>query len=144
MACHARDVDAGSVIRYDHRGTGRSTWAYDRRPQLLIADHPDGLLSGTLIGTSALSTVPYIQPGGSRTARGTPGDQLPFDAECARALERKVIAHTGHHTAGTAHTCADASYRDRTEQLAPAIHGAHIVDIPGMGHALPLRHPLGP
>lgn len=91
------------------------------------------------------------------------GDQLPFDAEYARALERKVIVHTGHYATSTAHARADASDLDRTEQLArtavptlvisapaepvfppphphhltQAIQGARVVDIPGMGHALP-------
>ncbi|MCX4826023.1 alpha/beta fold hydrolase [Streptomyces sp. NBC_01142] len=220
------------VIRYDHRDTGRSTWAFDQRPyplsqlaedaltvlngldverahivgmslggmlaQLLIADHPDRLLSATLIGTSALSTVPYIQPDGTRIPpeelpgiapgllemwsrpvvdlgleaelerrvehwRILGGNQLPFDAEYARALERKVIEHTGHYATSTAHARADASNLDRTEQLtgatvptlvtsapaepvsppphphhlAQAIQGAYIIEIPGMGHALP-------
>jgi pimeloyl-ACP methyl ester carboxylesterase len=220
------------VIRYDHRDTGRSTWAFDQRPyplvelaedalavldglgierahvvgmslggmlaQLLIADHPDRLLSATLIGTAALSTTPYVHPDGTRTPpeklpgidprllemwsrpveehgleaelerrvehwRVLGGDQLPFDAEYARALERKVIEHTGHHATSTAHARADTSGMDRTEQLArttvptlvisapaepvappphpqhlaQAIRGAHVVDIPGMGHALP-------
>jgi pimeloyl-ACP methyl ester carboxylesterase len=76
------------VIRYDHRDTGRSTWAFDERPyaitdlagdavavlgslgierahvvgmsmggtlvQLLLLDHPDRLLSATVLCTSAL------------------------------------------------------------------------------------------
>jgi pimeloyl-ACP methyl ester carboxylesterase len=78
------------VIRYDHRDTGRSTWAFDERPyavadlaadavavldsvgverahvvgmsmggtlvQLLLLDHPDRLLSATVLCTSALGT----------------------------------------------------------------------------------------
>lgn len=166
--------------------------------QLLVADHPDRLLSATLIGTAALSGIPYVAPDGSRTPpEGLPGvaphllelwsrpvedhgleaelerrvehwqalggDQLPFDADYARALERKIIEHTGHHAAGTAHARADTSGMDRTEQLArtdvptlvisapaepvappphahhlaQAIRGAHLVEIPGMGHSLP-------
>jgi pimeloyl-ACP methyl ester carboxylesterase len=91
------------------------------------------------------------------------GDQIPFDAEYACTLERKIIQHTGHHADSTAHARADASGMDRTEQLArttvptlvisapaepvfppphahhlaQAIHGARIVEIPGMGHSLP-------
>ncbi|EKX64679.1 alpha/beta fold hydrolase [Streptomyces ipomoeae] len=220
------------VIRYDHRDTGRSTWAFDQRPyplsdlaedalavldglgverahivgmslggmlaQLLVADHPDRLLSATLIGAHALSAAPYVQPDGTRIPpeelpgvaprllemwsrpvvdlgleaeverrvehwRVLGGDQLPFDAEYARALERKIIEHTGHHATSTAHARADASGLLRTEQLArttvptlvvsapaepvtppphphhlaQAIQGARIVEIPGMGHALP-------
>jgi pimeloyl-ACP methyl ester carboxylesterase len=220
------------VIRYDHRDTGRSTWAYDEQPypittladdalavldglgvarahvvgmslggmltQLLVADHPDRLLSATLIGTGALSDTPYVHPDGTRTPpeelpgidprivalwsqpwtdegreaelkrrvehwRLLAGDQLPFDAYYFHALDRKVIAHTGHHRPGDAHGRADNSGMLRTEQLArttvptlvisaPAepvfplphahhlaqtIHGAHLVEIPGMGHALP-------
>ncbi|GAA2923348.1 alpha/beta hydrolase [Streptomyces enissocaesilis] len=166
--------------------------------QLLIADHPNRLLSATLIGTSALSAVPYVQPDGtpippeelpgiaprllemwSRPVedlgleaelerrvehwRILGGHQLPFDAEYARALELKVIEHTGHYATSTAHARADASNLNRTEQLAQttvptlvisapaepvfppphphhlaqAIQGARIIEIPGMGHALP-------
>ncbi|MGY0069137.1 alpha/beta fold hydrolase [Streptomyces sp. QTS137] len=220
------------VIRYDHRDTGRSTWAFNQRPyplsqlaedaltvldgldierahivgmslggmltQLLMADHPNRLLSATLIGTSALSAVPYVQPDGTRIPpeelpgiaprllemwsrpvedlgleaelerrvehwRILGGNQLPFDAEYARALELKVIEHTGHYATSTAHARADASNLNRTEQLAQttvptlvisapdepifppphphhlaqAIQGARIIEIPGMGHALP-------
>ncbi|MEV1062076.1 alpha/beta hydrolase [Streptomyces sp. NPDC050263] len=243
------------VIRYDHRDTGRSTWAYDERPypltalaedavavldafrvdrahvvgmsmggtlaQLLLADHPDRLRTATLIGTGALSGTPYRAPDGSRVPveelpgpaprllelwthleheqegpeqegaghkgleldgsesegpereaeldrrvehwRLLGGDGIPFDAEDARALERRIIAHTGHHRSGTAHARADTSGLLRTEQLArntvptlvvsgPAepvypppharhlaqvIRGARLVEIPGMGHALP-------
>ncbi|MFJ6699542.1 alpha/beta fold hydrolase [Streptomyces sp. NPDC091272] len=220
------------VIRYDHRDTGRSTWAFDQRPcplgqlaedalsvldglgierahvvgmsmggiltQLLVADHPDRLLSATLIGTSALSTAPYIQPDGtvippeelpgvaphllemwSRPVtdhgleaelarrvehwRVLGGDQLPFDTEHARALEQRIVEHTGHHATSTAHARADVSGLTRTEQLArttvptlvisaPAeqvfppphpdhlaqtIQGARVIEVPGMGHALP-------
>ncbi|MYX74152.1 alpha/beta hydrolase [Streptomyces sp. SID3915] len=220
------------VIRYDHRDTGRSTWAFDEAPyaltelahdaiavldafgvarahvvgmsmggmltQLLIADHPERMLSATLLGTSALSTAPYVRPDGTRVPpeelpgiaphilelwarpvedhgleaeldrrvehwRALGGDGLPFDAEATRDSERRVIEHTGHHTAGTAHARADAADMLRTEQLAatdvptlvvaaPAdplfppphpqhlaqvIRGARLTEIPGMGHALP-------
>ncbi|MFF8447020.1 alpha/beta fold hydrolase [Streptomyces leeuwenhoekii] len=226
LAAHHR------VIRYDHRDTGRSTWAFDRQPypvttladdalavldafgaerahvvgmslggmlaQLLIADHPERLLTATLIGTGALSTAPWTQPDGTRTPpeelpgidprllelwsrpvtdqgpeaeverridhwRVLSGDRLPFDAEFFRALERRVIEHTGHHATNTAHAQADPSGMLRTEHLArttvptlvvsapaepvyppphahhlaQAIRGAHLVEIPGMGHALP-------
>ncbi|MEX2975205.1 alpha/beta fold hydrolase [Streptomyces sp. C184] len=91
------------------------------------------------------------------------GDQLPFDAEYFRALEHRVIAHTGHHRTSTAHGRAEHDGMLRTEQLAtnevpslvicaPAepvfppphpqhlaqcVRGARLVEIPGMGHALP-------
>jgi pimeloyl-ACP methyl ester carboxylesterase len=227
------------VIRYDHRDTGRSTWAYDEQPyplttladdaltvldglgiarahvvgmslggvlaQLLIADHPDRLLSATLFGTGALSDAPYVHPDGTRVPaeelpgidprivelwsqpwtdegreaelnrrvehwRLLAGDQLPFGADYFHALDRKVIAHTGHHRPGDAHGRADHSGMLRTEQLArttvptlvlsaPAepvfplphahhiaqtIQGARLVEIPGMGHALPpqIHQPL--
>ncbi|WP_405893889.1 alpha/beta fold hydrolase [Streptomyces sp. NBC_00104] len=166
--------------------------------QLLVADRPDRLLSATLIGTSALSTTPYVHPDGTRTPpeelpgiasellemwarpvedrgpeaelerrvehwRVLGGDRIPFDADYARALERNIIEHTGHHTAGTAHARADPSGMDRTDRLArtavptlvisapaepvappphphhlaQAIRSAHVVEIPDMGHALP-------
>ncbi|UNO41263.1 alpha/beta hydrolase [Streptomyces sp. MST-110588] len=97
------------------------------------------------------------------------GNQLPFDAAYYRDLERRVIEHTGHYTASTAHGSADSSGMLRTEALAttgvptlaicaPAepvfppphpqhlaqvIKGARVVEIPGMGHALPAEV-LGP
>lgn len=90
------------------------------------------------------------------------GDQLPFDAENARALERKIIEHTGYYAFSTARARADASHLDRTEllarttvptlavsapaepvfppphphHLAQAVRGARVAEIPGMGHAL--------
>ncbi|MFG2890084.1 alpha/beta fold hydrolase [Streptomyces sp. NPDC048248] len=220
------------VIRYDHRDTGRSTWAFDQRPyriadlaedairvldglgiaqahvvgmslggmlaQMVLADHPDRVLSATLLGTLALSTAPYTRPDGGTVPAGElpgiapevlemwarpvedhgpaaeierriahwrvlAGDQLPFDAEYFRALEERVIAHTGHHRTNTAHGRADDGGMLRTDRLAenevptlvvcaPAepvfppphaqhlaqcVRGAHLVEIAGMGHALP-------
>ncbi|MER6913080.1 alpha/beta hydrolase [Streptomyces sp. NPDC000594] len=110
------------VIRYDHRDTGRSTWAFDERPypltaladdavavldgfgaerahvvgmslggmiaQLLIADRPERLLSTTLFGTRALSTVPYTRPDGVRI----PLEELPGAApELLEMWARPVV-----------------------------------------------------
>jgi pimeloyl-ACP methyl ester carboxylesterase len=91
------------------------------------------------------------------------GDVLPFDAAYTRAFERGIIEHTGHHRTNTAHGRADVSGMDRTrglarnevptlvisapaepvfppphpQHLAQVIRGARLVEIPGMGHALP-------
>ncbi|MCH0539811.1 alpha/beta fold hydrolase [Streptomyces sp. MUM 203J] len=91
------------------------------------------------------------------------GEVIPFDAEEARELELRVIEHTGHHRVSLAHALADQSGMERTEELAAnkvptlvvgapedplfppphpqrtaqAIGGARLVEIPGMGHALP-------
>ncbi|MEU2560238.1 alpha/beta hydrolase [Streptomyces longispororuber] len=91
------------------------------------------------------------------------GSRLPFDAAYFRDLERAVIAHTGSYAASTAHARADDSGMLRTDALArnevptlviaapeepvfPPPHPQHIahvvgnarlVEIPGMGHALP-------
>ncbi|MFI9026758.1 alpha/beta fold hydrolase [Streptomyces sp. NPDC053560] len=228
------------VIRYDHRDTGRSPWAFDERPyritdlaadaigvldglgvarahvvgmslggmlaQLLIADRPDRLLSATLIGTCALSTADHVRADGTRVPvaelpgiapeilaawaqpvedhgpeaeldrrvahwRLLSGGSIPFDAAYFRALERRIIAHTGRYDTNSAHARADDSGMLRTAELAgtevptlvvrasaepvfPPAHAEHlaqvigqhdtrIVDIPGMGHALP-REVLGP
>ncbi|MFI1844100.1 alpha/beta fold hydrolase [Streptomyces microflavus] len=166
--------------------------------QLIVADRPERVLSATLIGTGALSSVPYEHPDGTRTPaeelpgvspgllemwarpvedrgpeaelerrvehwRVLGGDRIPFDAAYAREQESRIIAHTGHHHAGTTHARADASGMDRTEALArtrvptlvvsapaepvyppphahhiaQAVHGARLIAIAGMGHALP-------
>ncbi|MFD5395673.1 alpha/beta fold hydrolase [Streptomyces sp. NPDC127097] len=166
--------------------------------QMVLADHPDRLLSATLIGTMALSTTHCTRPDGSTVPadalpgispevlelwsrpvedhgpaaeverriehwRVLAGDRLPFDDDSFRAFEHRVIAHTGHHRVGTAHGRAEHDGMLRTDQLArnevpalvvsaPAdpvfppphsehlaqcVRGARLVEIPGMGHALP-------
>ncbi|MCK8681673.1 alpha/beta fold hydrolase [Streptomyces lichenis] len=172
--------------------------------QLLLADHPDRLLSATLIGAGALSTRPYAGPDGELTPVGElpgvdprlvalwsepaeerdleaeldrrvehwrllSGGLIPFDAEAARELERRIVRHTGHHATSTAHARASTAGMERTGELAvnrvptlvvaapaepvyPPPHAAHLaqvigaarlVTIPGMGHALP-REVHGP
>ncbi|WP_406477482.1 alpha/beta fold hydrolase [Streptomyces platensis] len=166
--------------------------------QMVLADHPDRLLSATLIGTMALSTTHCTGPDGSTIPadalpgispevlelwsrpvedhgpaaeverriehwRVLAGDHLPFDDDYFRAFEHRVIAHTGHHRVGTAHGRAEHDGMLRTDRLArnevptlvvsaPAepvfppphpqhlaqcVQGAQLVEIPGMGHALP-------
>lgn len=168
--------------------------------QLVLADHPERVLSATLIGTCALSETPYAAPDGTeiptaelpgiapdvlelwsrpvedaglaaelerRVAhwRILNGRQLDVDDAYFRDLERRIIEHTGTHTASTAHARADDSHMLRTDALAetkvptlvisapaepvfPPPHPhhlaqvvgggtAHLVEIPGMGHALP-------
>ncbi|MFE3646939.1 alpha/beta fold hydrolase [Streptomyces sp. NPDC059152] len=166
--------------------------------QMVLADHPDRLLSATLMGTCALSTAPYTRPDGSTVPvnelpgiapevlemwarpvvdhgeeaeierriahwRVLTGGLLPFDAAYYRDLERRVVAHTGHYRVGTAHGRADDGGMLRTEELArntvptlvvcapaepvfppphpqhlaQAVGGAELVEVPGMGHALP-------
>ncbi|MFC8125136.1 alpha/beta fold hydrolase [Streptomyces sp. NPDC057302] len=93
------------------------------------------------------------------------GGQLPFDDAYFRDLESEIIAHTGTHVSSTAHARADDSHMLRTDELAgtkvptlvisapaepvfppPHAHhlaqavaggGARVVEIAGMGHALP-------
>ncbi|MGW7313100.1 alpha/beta fold hydrolase [Streptomyces sp. NPDC054865] len=166
--------------------------------QLLIADHPERLLSATVMGACALSSTPLSHLDGSQTPvdrlppvdarllemwsrphedRGLEGeldhrvehwrllngDRIPFDPEEFRASERRIIEHAGRYEAPMTHGRADHSGMDRTEELArtevptlvisaPAepvfppphpdhlaqvIAGARLVEIPGMGHALP-------
>ncbi|MGJ5891624.1 alpha/beta fold hydrolase [Streptomyces niveiscabiei] len=159
--------------------------------QLLLADHPERLLSATLMGTSALSETPYA--GGELPGidpdvlalwslpvpddltlgqeldrrvehwRALHGTLLPFDPAYYRALEGAIIEHTGHHRVNTAHGRADSDGMLRTDALArnavptlvieapaepvfPPPHARHLaqvvgaarlVEVPGMGHALP-------
>lgn len=99
------------VIRFDHRDTGRSTWAFDEHPyavvdlasdavaildelgverahvvgmsmgailtQLLLIDHPDRLLSGTVFATTAL---------GAGLASGGDADSPPLPNPDPRLL----------------------------------------------------------
>ncbi|MGY1705597.1 alpha/beta fold hydrolase [Geodermatophilus sp. SYSU D00697] len=215
------------VVRYDHRDTGRSTRAFERRPyavrdlatdavrvldalgverahvvgmsmggtlvQLLLLDAPDRLRSATLLCTSALGTGLADVAGGSDLPGPDPrllaywatmgeerdtdaelawrvehwrllaGDGVPFDPAEFRALEERVIAHSGTSRAPVAHALADQSGLDRGAELAavrvptlvveapldpinPPPHAAHLarvigsarlVTVPGMGHALP-------
>jgi pimeloyl-ACP methyl ester carboxylesterase len=98
------------VIRYDHRDTGRSTWAFDEHPyaiaelandalavlddhgverahavgmsmggtlvQLLLLDHPDRLLSATVLATSALGAGLAAGDPSSRPALPDPDPRL--------------------------------------------------------------------
>ncbi|MEV7195171.1 alpha/beta hydrolase [Streptomyces sp. NPDC093510] len=166
--------------------------------QLVLADHPERVLSATLLGTCALSETPYVTPDGvpvpvdelpgvapeilemwSRPVedhgmeaeldrrvehwRLLSGDQLPFDADYFRELERRVIEHAGTYLESSAHALADSAGMVRTaelaanrvptlvvsataepvfplphpQHLAQVIAGARLVEIPGMGHSLP-------
>jgi pimeloyl-ACP methyl ester carboxylesterase len=98
------------------------------------------------------------------------GDVVDFDADEFRSLEASLIRHAGRHDNPAAHARADQSGLDRGAELAhvtvptlvidapedpinPPPHaahlaqlitGAHLVTIPGMGHALgrPVIEPL--
>lgn len=97
--------------------------------------------------------------------RALNGRRLDVDEAYFRDLERRIIAHAGTHIASTAHARADDSHMLRTDELAatkvptlvisapaepvfPPPHPhhlaqvvgggtAHVVEIAGMGHALP-------
>ncbi|WP_306337224.1 alpha/beta fold hydrolase [Streptomyces sp. KL118A] len=166
--------------------------------QLVLADHPERVLSATLMGTCALSETPYVRQDGVSVPvaelpgiapeilemwarpvedhgleveldrrvehwRLLSGDQLLFDAAYFRELERRVIEHAGGYVESSAHARADSSGMLRTaelaanrvpvlvvsataepvfplphpQHLAQAVAGARLVEIPGMGHALP-------
>ncbi|WP_091941773.1 alpha/beta fold hydrolase [Trujillonella endophytica] len=90
------------------------------------------------------------------------GDGVPFDAAEFRALEERVIAHSGTAVSSTAHALAEQSGLARgaelarvtvptlvveapedpvnppphARHLAAVIGGARLVPVPGMGHAL--------
>ncbi|GGR32668.1 alpha/beta fold hydrolase [Streptomyces roseolus] len=162
------------VIRYDHRDTGRSTWAFDENPypisrlaedavavldafgvdrahvvgmslggllaQLLVADHPDRLLSATLIGATALSTTPYVGPDGARV----PVEELPGPSERLlefwalppedRDLEGELDDRVEHWRALAGDALPfDADWFRERERAIVAHTGHHA---PGSAHAL--------
>ncbi|WP_214366423.1 alpha/beta fold hydrolase [Pseudonocardia sp. H11422] len=176
------------VIRYDHRDTGRSTWAFDEHPyaisdladdavavldafgierahvvgmsmggilaQLLLLDHPDRLLSATVLCTTALgsgrSALPDPDPAlltlwqeldrpRDREAeiawrvehwRALNGTGTPFDADEFRALEERVIAHAGRHDNPAAHARAAQTGLDRGAELADVDVPALVIEAP--------------
>ncbi|MGY1748111.1 alpha/beta fold hydrolase [Modestobacter sp. SYSU DS0511] len=91
------------------------------------------------------------------------GADVPFDGEEFRRMEERVIAHAGRHDNPAAHARADQAGLARGAELArvtvptlvveapndpinpppaarriaEAVPGAHLVTVPGMGHALP-------
>jgi pimeloyl-ACP methyl ester carboxylesterase len=215
----ARLAERHHVILYDHRDTGRSTWAFDDQPysvgdlavdavmvldafavsrahvvgtgmggeiaQLLLLDHPDRLLSATLLASTVLggnTALPGPDPALVRMWAEVDdprddraelawrvthrellcGPGVPFDLLAARALEQRVIDHTGHHLPPSAHVHAERTGPERAaelatvaiptlvveapddpvlppphaEHLARAIPGARLVRVPGMGHAI--------
>lgn len=155
--------------------------------QLLMLDHPDRLLSATVFCTGALPTpgAPGI-PGpaialqrmwGERDderdlagelawrvsyRRLLNGTGTPFDADASRALEERIIAHTGHHEPATAHNDMGRAGLERgaelaaaevpllvieapedpvfppprSGELARAVARGRLTRIPGMGHAI--------
>lgn len=162
--------------------------------QLSLLDHPDRLLSATVMCTSVLgaglaagpaatSDLPgpdpalvefWSQMDADRDAaaeldwrvehwRMLNGRVLPFDDAEFRELEQRIVEHAGRHDNPAAHARADQGGLDRGgelaavtlptlvieapedpvnpsphgAQLAAVIGGAHLVTIPGMGHALP-------
>jgi pimeloyl-ACP methyl ester carboxylesterase len=156
--------------------------------QLLLLDHPDRLLTATVLCTAALGAygdpeLPGPDPAllrlwgeftDDRDLEGElawrvehwrllNGGGVPFDPAEFRALEDRVIAHSGSARGPVAHALADPAGLDRGAELAavrvptlvveapedpvnPPPHAAHLaavigsarlVTIPGMGHALP-------
>jgi len=152
--------------------------------QLLLLDHPDRLLSATLLGCPALPGLPGDLPGPDpaltrmlaeiddpRDARAElawrvahrrllHGTATPFDGLYFRALEQRVIAHSGTDIPSAAHLRLDVPERGpelagvtvptlvaeapedplypppHAEHLAAALAGAPVVTVPGMGHVL--------
>jgi pimeloyl-ACP methyl ester carboxylesterase len=154
--------------------------------QLLLLDHPDRLRSATVFATASLAAgedAPGPRPevlrfwesmGDERSVeaeldwrvahwRLLNGGVLPFDDAEFRAVEERIIAHSGTSRFPLAHALADQSGLDRGAELAavtvptlvvaapadpvnppphPAllaatIGSARLVTVPGLGHALP-------
>jgi pimeloyl-ACP methyl ester carboxylesterase len=214
----ARLAERHTVLRYDHRDTGRSTHAFDDHPyavldlaadaiavldafgvgrahvvgmslggtltQLLLADHPERLHTATVLCTAALSgwaDLPSPDPAltrlwGELTDERTRAQELDwrvehwrllngpvaeFDAGWFRALEERIMEHSGREDSPAAHAAADQEGLERdlsqntvptlvveapedpvhppphAAHLASSIKGAELVRIEGLGHALP-------
>lgn len=154
--------------------------------QLLLLDHPDRIVTATLFGTGPLRIAGTELPGPDaallrlwaelddpRDAAGEidwrvehwrmrNGTGTPFDPDEFRALEQRVIDHTGHTEAPTAHARMGLEGLDRGAELAGvdvpvlvveapedpaypppnqstlarALGAGRLVRIPGMGHAI--------
>lgn len=126
--------------------------------QLLLLDHPERLLSATVLATAALGTglmatdgaLPdpdprllalWQQMGQHRDAEEEiawriehwhllNGDALPLDPEEFAALERRIVEHSGTHRLGTAHARADQSGLDRGAELAAVTTPTLVIDAP--------------
>lgn len=152
--------------------------------QLLLLDHPERLSSATLLCCPALPGLPGELPGPDpavtrllaeiddpRDARAElawrvahrrllHGTATPFDGLFFRALEQRVLAHSGTDVPSTAHLHLDLPGRGpelasvtvptlvveapadpvhpppNAAHLAAALGGAPVARIPGMGHAI--------
>lgn len=153
--------------------------------QLLLADHPDRLHSATVFCTAALSGWGSVELPGPDPAllrmwgeftdertreqeldwrvehwRLLHGTGVEFDAAWFRALEERVMAHSGREDNPAAHAVADPSGLERdlsanalpvlvieapedpvnppphAAHLASTIAGAELVRVEGLGHAL--------
>jgi pimeloyl-ACP methyl ester carboxylesterase len=182
------------VIVYDHRDTGRSSFAFDEHPyaiadlagdavrvldglgidrahvmgmsmggtlvQLLLLDHPERLLSATVLATSALGAglaggvdaPPLPDPDPRLLAlwehladprdrdaeiefrvahwRILNGDVVPFDADFFRRVEARVINHAGRHDNPAAHARADQGGLDRAAELAGVTTPTLVIEAP--------------
>jgi pimeloyl-ACP methyl ester carboxylesterase len=174
-------LDAFDVPRAHVAGMGMG----GQITQLLLLDHPDRLTSATLFCTGALPTPGTELPGPDPTLlrlwgelddprhekgeiawrvahwRLLNGSGMPFDADEFRALEQRVVAHSGTFDPATAHLRMDAVPPRGSElahvtvptlvveapedpafpppnagHLTRAVGSGRMIRITGMGHAL--------
>ena len=141
------------VIVYDHRDTGRSTWAFADRPYAIrdLATDAGTVLDafgvdrahavGMSMGGVIVQLLLLDQPERLRSAtvfctaalgswRLLNGDELPFDPHVWRRREQRAIDHAGRFENPSAPALADQSGLERGGELTASVVPTLVVEAP--------------